>query len=84
MAVTGKLRILDLIPEFLADAFVLLAPLQAAGTITAGAFQAVFDHLYDFFVLIQSNRHVQSPFSFYYTAGVKGTVSSFLLIKSVL
>ena len=56
----------DLLPEFLADALVLLGPLQTAGAITAGAFQTVLHHLYHFLVLVEPNCHNQHFPSLFY------------------
>ena len=57
MAVTLKIGICDLFPEFLTNALVFLGPGQTAGAVTAGAFQTFFDCLYHFFVFIEPNSH---------------------------
>ena len=57
MTVAGKVGICDLLPEFLADAFGVLGPFQAAGTISAGALQAIPDGLDHFLIFIQPNSH---------------------------
>ena len=64
MAVPFVVRICDLLPKFLADALILLCPLQAAGAIASGAFQSIPDHLYHLFVFIEPNCHIDiSPAS---------------------
>ena len=57
MAVTGEIRIGDLLLEFLADALVFLGPLQTAGAVTTGALQAFLDHLDHFLVIVQTYSH---------------------------
>ena len=57
MAETLKIGVFHLLPEFLADALVLLGPLQAAGTVSAGALQTLADHRHHFLVIIQTNSH---------------------------
>ena len=57
MAISLELGIGNLIAEFLADALVLLCTLQAAGAISAGTLQTVFDHLNHFLIFIQSDGH---------------------------
>ena len=65
MAVALERRICNLFPEFPADALILFRPLQTAGAITAGSFQAVLYHLHHFFVFIQAYCHRgHSPFLF--------------------
>ena len=54
MAIAFEIRIGDLLPELLTDALILLGPLQAAGAITAGAFQSLADFFYNF-----SHFHLQ-------------------------
>ena len=54
MAIALEIGISDLFTEFLADALILLGPLQAAGAVTAGALQALPDGLDHFLVLVQS------------------------------
>ena len=71
MAVTLEIGICDLLPEFLANALILLGTLQAARAITTGTLQAVFHGLYHFCIFIESDCHRNSPFSFYYTLVVK-------------
>ena len=81
MAKTLKVGVSDLLTEFLADALILLCPLQTAGTITAGTLQAIFHDLYHFFVLIQPHCHINTSFRLYYTVfypSVKGAHSSLL------
>lgn len=57
MAVPFKVRIGDLLPEFPADTFIVLAALQAAGTVPTRALESVADHLHHFFIFIQSDSH---------------------------
>ena len=76
MAVSFEIRIRDLLPEFLADTLVFFGALESAGTITAGALKTILYSLDHFCIFIESDSHGESPFSFYYTPGVKG--SSFL------
>ena len=65
MAVSLEVGIGDLFSEFLADALVLFAALQAAGTVSAAALQTVFYHLDHFFVFIESYCHKITPFLYY-------------------
>ena len=58
MAVALKVRIRDLLPEFLADALVLLGALQAAGAVSAGALESLFDGGHHFLIVIQPNSHM--------------------------
>ena len=57
MAISGKVRVSDLLPEFLADALVFLGALQPARAIAAGAFQAFPDGLHHFLILVESDSH---------------------------
>ena len=57
MAVTLEIRIRDLLPEFLTDAFILFAPLKAARAITTGTLQTFLDGLDHFLILIEPNSH---------------------------
>ena len=57
MAITLEIGVCDLLPEFLADALVFLATLQTAGAVTAGALQALFDHLNHFLIFVQPYSH---------------------------
>ena len=52
MAVALEIGICDLLPEFLANALVLLGALESAGTIAAGTLQALPDGLHNFLILI--------------------------------
>ena len=54
MALALEIWIGDLLLKFLADALVLLGPLQAAGAIAAGTLQTLPDGLHHFLVLVQS------------------------------
>ena len=57
MTVSFEVGIVDLVPEFLADALVFLRPLQAAGAVSAGTLQALPDHANHFLIVIQSDSH---------------------------
>ena len=63
MAIALEIRVGDLLPEFLAHAFGVLRPLQAAGTVAAGAFQPLPDGCYNLFIFVQPNCHIDLPFS---------------------
>ena len=63
MAIALEIRVGDLLPEFLAHASGVLRPLQAAGTVAAGALQPLPDSRYDLFILVQPNCHIDLPFS---------------------
>ena len=52
MAETLEIRVGHLLPELLADALVLLGPLQAAGAVSAGALQTLLYRGYNFFIFI--------------------------------
>ena len=54
MTVTLEIGVRDLLPEFLADALIVLGPLQTAGAVAAGALQALPDGLDHFLVFVQS------------------------------
>ena len=62
VAIALKIGIRNLLPEFLADALILLCPLQTAGAITAGALQALPDRFHHFLILIQSDCHKTDSF----------------------
>jgi len=62
MAEAGELRVCNLLPEFLADALIVLSPFQATGTISSGAFQSISDHLNHFFIFVQSYSHNDASF----------------------
>ena len=51
MTIALKVRIGDLLPEFLANALILFGAFQTAGTIATGTLQAVTDGLHHFFLL---------------------------------
>ena len=59
MAVAFEVGISDLLPEFFANALVLLGTLQAARTVSAGAFKALFDGGNHFFIFVESDGHMQ-------------------------
>ena len=67
MAVTGIIRISNLLPEFLANALILLCPLQPAWAISTRSFQSFPDGLHHFFILIQPYCHALTSFRFYYS-----------------
>ena len=54
MAIALEIGISDLLLKFLADALVLLGPLQAAGAVAAGSLQTLPDGLNHFLVFVQS------------------------------
>ena len=62
MAVAGEIGVFHLLPEFLADALVVLGAFQTAGAIAAGALQAVPDGLNHFFIFIEPNCHGVTSF----------------------
>ena len=64
MAVTGEIRVSDLLLKFLAHALILFCPLQAAGAIATGALQTVLNYLDDLFIFIQPNCHMNTSFFF--------------------
>ena len=57
MAKTLKIRVRDLLTEFLADALILLCPFQPAGAVASRSLQAIANHLHHFLIFIQPNRH---------------------------
>ena len=59
MAEALVIRVGDLLPEFLADALIVLRALQTAGAIPPGAFQPLPDGLNHFLILVQTNRHTE-------------------------
>jgi hypothetical protein len=73
VTVAFVIRICDLFTKFLADTLIFLTAFQSARTVTAGTLQAIFDHLYNFFVFIESDCHGFYSFFFllYYTRSVK-------------
>ena len=54
MAIALEVGISNLLPEFLADALILLGPLQTAGAVAAGALQTLPNGLNHFLVFVQS------------------------------
>ena len=62
VAVSFKIRILDLIPEFFAHAPVFFGPLQTAGAEPTGSFQSFTDGFHDFRILIQPYSHWNPSF----------------------
>ena len=57
MAVTFKIRILDLLTEFLAHALVLLRALQPAWAVAAGALESLLNGLNDLLVFVEADFH---------------------------
>ena len=57
MAVAGIVGIRHLLPEFLANALIILGPLQPAWAVTASALQAFPYGFHHFLVFIESNCH---------------------------
>ena len=68
MTVSFEIRICDLLPELLANALVLLGPLQAARAISAGSLQPLTDGLDHFFIFVQPHCHKITTFLHHYTA----------------
>ena len=57
VAVTGKIRVCNLLPEFFTDALILLRPFQSAGAIATGPFQTFPNRPDHLFIFIQSDSH---------------------------
>ena len=57
MAVSLELRVCNLLTEFLANALILLSPLQTAGAVASGTLQTVLHHLNSFLIFVKSNSH---------------------------
>ena len=55
MAKALKLRICDLLAEFLANTLVVLSPLKAARTVASALLKSLLYGCNDFFILIKSN-----------------------------
>ena len=62
MAVALEVRVGDLVLELLAHTPVLLGAGQTAGTVAAGAFQALADGIHDLLIGIELDFHVTSLF----------------------
>lgn len=62
VAVAFEIFVGDLLAEFLADTFGILARFHTAGAIAAATFQAFFDDSYDFFIFIEANFHSDTTF----------------------
>ena len=77
MAIALKIRIGDLIPEFLANALILFCALQAARTVSPGTLQAFLNGSHHFFVFIQSNSHIYTSLPDNYSTHVKNLSSFF-------
>ena len=69
MAITLKIGVGHLLPEFLANTFVFLSPFQATGAVAAGALQTFLDHLDHFLVVVQTYSHEITSFRIHYTIG---------------
>ena len=72
MTIAFEVGVSNLFPELFADAFVFFGSLQAAGTVSAGAFQALPNGFDGFLILVESYCHKITSFFFYYTTSVKG------------
>ena len=60
MAKALKVRILDLVAELFAHAFIVLGVLAPAGTVSAGAFEPLLDYFDDLFIGIERDFHDSS------------------------
>ena len=67
MTVSFEFGIGNLLFELFADAFVLFGSFQAAGTVSAGAFQALPNGFDGFLILVESYCHKITSFFFYYS-----------------
>jgi len=56
-----EIRVFDLFAELTADALVVLALLQPAGTIAAGAFQTLLYTCHNLRILVITNLHTKPP-----------------------
>ena len=65
VTVALEIGIRNLLPELLADAAVVLGALQAAGTVAAGALQALPDRLYHFRIVVEFDCHTRHILSFF-------------------
>ena len=75
MTITLVVWIGNLLPEFLADAFILFRPLQTAGAISPCTLQAIPNGLHHFFIFIQTNCHILShPFQYIIQSIVKSNI----------
>ena len=61
MTVSFEVGIGNLLPEFGANALVILCPLQPAGAITTGTLKALPDHVHHFLIIVQSDCHDTTP-----------------------
>ena len=59
VAIAFKVRVRDLLTEFLTDTFIFLRPLQAAGAVSASALEPLLNGGNHFFIFIQSDGHMQ-------------------------
>ena len=65
MTVAPEVGVSHLLPELFANTFVILRPLQTAGTVSAGTLQPLPDGLHHFLIFIQPHSHVpHSPSRF--------------------
>lgn len=62
MAVALEVRVGDLVLELLAHTPVLLGAGQTAGTVAAGAFQALADGFHDLGIVIETDFHRTASF----------------------
>ena len=62
MAVSFVLRIRNLFPEFLTDAFIILNMFQPARAVSSRSLKSLTDHFDHFLILIQPNCHDLLPF----------------------
>ena len=83
MAITGEVRVSDLLTEFLTDTLILLSTLQAAGAIAAGTLESVFYSLYYFLIFIEPHCHDNTSFRIYYTIFSPSVKATFSLPFSV-
>ena len=84
MAITLEIGVCDLLPEFLANALILLGTLEAARAIATGTLQAFLDGLNHFCIFIQSDSHGNTSFLFYYSLFVKGGIAKSSASKEAL
>ena len=68
MTITFELGIRNLLTDFLANALIIFAALQPAGTVTTGTLQSFFDRLNHFLVFIQSDSHIHTSLLNHYSS----------------
>ena len=76
MAVAFKFGVGDLLPKFLADALIIFAALQTAGTVSTGTLQSFPDGLHHFLIFIQPNCHSVASLLFISLNGFKSLCQS--------